>query len=142
MDVMAAILNPYLHFRDKAREAMEFYQTVFGGDLDVQTFGDAGDPYPGEGDKVQHAQLETPSGFMLMGSDTPERMDHERGENVYSVSLSGANSDDAELRGYWKKLSLGAKVVEPLAVAPWGATFGILVDAFGVTWLVNISAED
>lgn len=142
LDGMAAILNPYLHFRDNAREAMEFYQTVFGGELTVMTFGEAGDPYPGEGTKVQHAQLETPSGFMLMGSDIPERMDHERGENVFSVSLSGTNSDDAELRGYWKKLSLGADVTEPLAVAAWGATFGILVDAFGVTWLVNISAED
>jgi len=141
VDVMAVILNPYLHFRDKAREAMEFYQTVFGGELDIMTFGDAGDPYPGEGTKVQHGQLETPAGFTLMGSDTPERMEHERGENVFSVSLSGTNSDDAELRGYWKKLSLGATISEPLAVAPWGATFGILVDAFGVTWLVNISAE-
>jgi PhnB protein len=139
---MAAILNPYLHFRDTARAAMEFYQTVFGGDLDIQTFGDAGDPYPGEGTKVQHAQLETPSGFMLMASDTPDRMDHERGENVFSVSLSGNKNDDAELRGYWKKLGLGGNVTMPLDVAAWGGTFGMVVDAFGVMWLVNISAED
>ncbi len=141
LDAMAVILNPYLHFRGNAREAMEFYQTVFGGELDILTFGDAGDPYPGEGTKVQHAQLETPSGFTLMGSDVTSRHEYERGESVFSVSLSGANGDDAELRGYWKKLSLGATITEPLATAPWGATFGILVDAFGVTWLVNISAE-
>jgi len=139
---MAVILNPYLHFRDKAREAMQFYQTVFGGELDILTFGEQGDPYPGEGAKVMHAQLETPSGFTLMGSDTPERMEHERGENVFSVSISGAKGDDAELRGYWKKLSLGAHVTQELETAVWGGTFGMLVDAFGVTWLINISAED
>ncbi len=139
---MAVILNPYLHFRDNAREAMQFYQTVFGGELDILTFAEQGDPYPGEGTKVMHAQLETPSGFTLMGSDTPERLDHERGENVFSVSISGANGDDAELRGYWKKLTMGGTVTQELETAPWGATFGMVVDAFGVMWLVNISAED
>jgi PhnB protein len=139
---MTAILNPYLHFRDTARTAMEFYQTVFGGELTVQTFAEGGDPYPGEGDKVQHAQLETPSNFMLMASDTPSSMGHERGENVYSVSLSGANSDEAELRGYWDKLIKGGTITQPLETAPWGATFGMVLDAYGVLWLVNISAED
>jgi PhnB protein len=139
---MTAILNPYLHFRDTARTAMEFYQSVFGGELTVQTFAEGGDVYPGEGDKVQHAQLETPSNFMLMASDTPSSMGHERGENVYSVSLSGANSDEAELRGYWDKLVKGGTITQPLETAPWGATFGMVLDAYGVLWLVNISAED
>ena len=69
-------------------------------------------------------------------------MEHERGENVFSVSLSGAKGDDAELRGYWDKLTMGGNVTQALETAPWGATFGMVVDAFGVTWLVNISAED
>jgi PhnB protein len=139
---MAAILNPYLHFRDTARAAMEFYQSVFGGKLDVQTFGEGGDAYPGEGEKVMHAQLETPSGFTLMASDTPNSMGHERGDNVFSVSISGAKGDDAELRGYWDKLAAGGTVTQPLETAPWGATFGMVVDAYDVLWLINISAED
>ena len=139
---MTAILNPYLHFRDTARQAMEFYHGVFGGELTVTTFGESGDPYPGEGEKVMHAQLETPSGFTLMASDTPNRMAHERGENVASVSISGAKGDDAELRGYWDKLTVGGTVTQALETAPWGATFGMVIDAHGVTWLVNISAED
>jgi PhnB protein len=136
-----AILNPYLHFRDTARAAMEFYQSVFGGELEVQTFGDFGDPYPGEGHKVMHAQLETPGDFVLMASDTPDRMGHDRGENVASVSISGAKSSEAELRGYWDKLAVGGTITQPLETAPWGATFGMIVDAHGVNWLINISAE-
>ncbi|MEO5921053.1 MAG: VOC family protein [Pseudolysinimonas sp.] len=139
---MTAILNPYLHFRDTARQAMEFYQSVLGGELTVQTFAEGGDAYPGEGDNVMHAQLETPSKFTLMASDTPSSMGHERGDNVFSVSISGAKGDDAELRGYWDKLVVGGKITQPLETAPWGATFGMVVDPFGVLWLINISAED
>lgn len=134
---MATRLNPYLGFRDNAREAMEFYRTVFGGELTLNTFGDlrASDD-PAEHDKIMHGQLESPSGFTLMASDTPNSMEYTPGNN-YSVSLSG--DDDAELRGYWEKLSDGGTVLEPLVQAPWGDSFGMCVDRFGVTWLVNIS---
>ena len=139
---MTAILNPYLSFRGNAREAMDFYHSVFGGEVTFMTFAENGDPYPGEGENIMHAQLENPSGFTLMASDVPTRMDYTVGENNFSVSLSGAKGDDKELRGYWDKLAVGAEVPQPLETAPWGATFGILTDKFGVTWLVNISAED
>jgi PhnB protein len=139
---MTAILNPYLHFRDTAKAAMEFYQTVFGGELDILTFGEQGDPYPGESDKIMHAQLETPSDFTLMASDVPDGMGYTAGENNASVSISSPKSGDGELRGYWDKLSKGANVTQALETAPWGATFGMLTDKFGVDWLINISAED
>lgn len=138
---MTAILNPYLNFNGNAREAIEFYHSVFGGDLDIMTFGENGDPYPGEGDKIMHSQIDTPSGFTLMASDVTSAHGYTAGENNFSVSLSGANADDAELRGYWDKLSEGATIPQPLETAPWGATFGMLTDRFGVSWLVNISAE-
>ena len=67
---MASKLNPYLQFKDNAREAMTFYQDVFGGDLVVNTFGE----YGGGGDGIMHSQLEAPNGFTLMASDTPEGM--------------------------------------------------------------------
>ncbi|MEQ1736286.1 MAG: VOC family protein [Rhodoglobus sp.] len=139
---MTAILNPYLNFPGNAREAIEFYHSVFGGDLDVMTFADNGDPYPGEGDKIMHSQIDTPSGFTLMASDVTSAHSYTAGENNFSVSLSGAKGDDKELRGYWDKLSAGANVTQALETAPWGATFGILIDKFGVMWLLNISAED
>jgi PhnB protein len=134
---MSIQLNPYLSFRDNARQAMDFYQTVFGGQLERSTFADlhASDD-PAEQDKIMHSQLSTDAGLTLMASDTPNSMDFTPGTN-YSVSLSG--DDEPELRGYWDKLSAGGTVSMPLEAAPWGDTFGMCVDKFGVSWLVNIS---
>jgi PhnB protein len=136
---MAIRLNPYLGFRDDAREAMEFYRSVFGGELTLATFGEMhASEDPAEQDKVMHSELTTPQGLVLMGADTPNSMPHNAGD-AYSVSLSG--DDDAELSGYWGKLSDGGTVVEPLSVAPWGDKFGMCTDKFGVNWLVNIAAQ-
>jgi len=130
-------LNPYLSFRNTAREAMGFYQSVFGGELTRSTFGEfhASDD-PAEQDKIMHSMLTTGGGQVLMASDTPNSMDYTPGNN-YSISLSG--DDDAELRGYWEKLSADGTVTMPLAPAPWGDTFGMCTDRFGVSWLVNIA---
>lgn len=134
---MATTLNPYLNFRGNARAAMEFYQSVLGGELTVSSFADLmGDTGP-EAEQVMHSQLTTPAGFTLMGSDTPSHMSYAVGVNDFSVSLSG--DDEAELTGYWEKLAVGATISQPLETAPWGASFGMLVDTFGVNWLVNIS---
>jgi PhnB protein len=134
---MSTRLNPYLSFRDNARQAMEFYRSVFGGELTTSTFAEfqASDD-PAEKDKIMHALLETDAGLVLMASDTPNRMEYTPGNN-YSISLSG--DDEAELRGYWDKLADGGAVTMPLEQAPWGDTFGMCTDRFGVAWMVNIS---
>lgn len=134
---MTARLNPYLSFKDNAREAMEFYRSVFGGKLDISTFKEtpgAGDP--SEGDKVMHAMLETPNGLVIMASDTPNRMEYREGSSI-SISLSG--DDDAELRDYYEKLKQGGAETMPMAKAPWGDVFGMVRDRYGIDWLVNIS---
>ena len=100
---MASLLNPYLSFQGNAREAVEFYQQVFGGELTVSTFGEYGMEGPAA-DQVMHAQLETPAGYTLMVSDTPPGMDYTPGTNI-TVSLSGDDSE--ELRGYFAALSEG-----------------------------------
>jgi PhnB protein len=134
---MPTRLNPYISFRDQAREAMEFYRSVFGGALTVSTFGDFGAAQdPDESDQVMHAQLEGEQGVVLMGSDTPQRMSYNPGDTM-SVSLSG--DDEATLQRWWEGLSDGATVLQPLTKAQWGDSFGMLRDRFGVTWLVNIS---
>ncbi|WP_427017743.1 VOC family protein [Pseudarthrobacter sp. P1] len=134
---MTTRLNPYLSFRTNAREAMEFYKSVFGGELAISTFADYhASEDPAEQDLVMHSQLESPSGLTLMGSDTPSSMSYNPGDN-YSVSLSG--EDEGELRGYWDKLADGGDVSMPLEKAPWGDTFGMCKDKFGVAWLVNIA---
>jgi len=136
---MSVWLNPYLSFRDNAREAMSFYQSVFGGELSVSTFADF-DPSadPSEQDKIMHAQLETPDGLVLMGADTPEGMEY-RAQAGVSVSLSG--DEEARLRGYWERLSEGGSVTVAFEKAPWGDTFGMCVDRFGTSWQVNVAGQ-
>ncbi|ONI68295.1 hypothetical protein BWI15_35355 [Kribbella sp. ALI-6-A] len=134
---MASRLNPYIAFDGDAREAMEFYREVFGGDLVMNTFGEFGAPESPDADKIMHSQLETPSGYTLMGSDTPQGMDYSRGTNV-SISLSGDDTD--ELHGYWEKLSEGGTVSVPLEKQMWGDEFGMCTDRFGIAWMVNIGA--
>ena len=130
------VLNPYLSFRDNAREAMEFYRSVFGGELTFTTLGEANaSEDPADQNKIMHGQLTTPSGFTLMGSDTPSSMEHTTGNNM-SVSLSGVEAD--ELTGYWNGLTVDAQFTMGLDKAPWGDTFGMLTDKFGVQWMVNI----
>jgi PhnB protein len=136
---MTVRLNPYLSFRDSAREAMNFYQSVFGGELTVSTFADIhASADPSEQHKIMHSQLETPDGLVLMGADTPEGMEYRPAAGV-SVSLSG--DDEARLRGYWERLSEGGTVTMPFEKAPWGDTFGMCVDRFGISWMVNVAAE-
>ena len=132
---MATRLNPYISFKDNARQAMEFYKSVFGGELNTNTFGEFGTE-GADSAKIMHAQLEAPNGFTLMGSDVPKSLPYTPGSN-YAISLSG--DDEKELRGYWDKLSKGATVAVPLEKAPWGDSFGMLTDKFGVSWLVNIT---
>ena len=134
---MPSRLNPYLSFKDDAREAMEFYARVFGGKLEVSTFNEYhASEDPSEGDKVMHARLETDHGIVIMGADTPNAMEYSPGARI-SMSLSG--DDEAELRGYWDKLREGGTETMPLEKAPWGDTFGMLRDRYGIDWLVNIS---
>ena len=136
---MSTRLNPYLGFRDNAKEAMEYYHSIFGGELTRSTFGEYhASEDPSEPEKTMHAALSAPNGLSLMAADTPNAMEYTPGNN-FSVSLSGDSDDAAELRGYWDKLVDGGSVTMPLEAAPWGDSFGMCVDKFGVAWMVNIA---
>jgi PhnB protein len=134
---MQTKLNPYINFKDNTRAAMEFYHSVFGGKLTIGTFKEFhASQDPAEDDLIMHAQLDTENGMTLMASDTPGRMEYRPGTN-YSISLSGDNA--AELTAYYQKLCSGGTVTMPLTEAMWGDSFGMCIDPFGVSWLVNIS---
>ena len=134
---MSVQLNPYLSFRDQAREAMAFYRDVFGGELTMQTFAEGGmSGHPSNDDRIMHAQLVAPDGLVLMGADTPDGMDLQPGSAI-AISLSG--DDEPRLRGFYDALAEGGTVIEPLAKAPWGDHFGMCVDRFGTSWMVNIA---
>lgn len=131
-------LNPYLNFRENTRQAMEFYHTVFGGNLNMQTYRDFHlSQDPSEDNLILHALLEGENGIKIMAADVPMRMEYRPGTN-FSVSLSG---DDADLlTSYFEKLSEGGKVTMPLMKAAWGDTFGMCTDKFGTNWMVDITA--
>jgi PhnB protein len=136
---MAVLLNPYLNFQDQTRDAMTFYQGVFGGELRISTFKEfQASQDPSDDDKIMHAQLEGENGIVFMAADTPSSMEYRPGTN-FSMSLSG--EDETVLRGYFDKLADGGQVTMPLEKAPWGDTFGMLTDRFGVSWLVNVNQQ-
>ena len=135
---MAVLLNPYITFRGNARSALEFYHGIFGGNLELATFGDfsfhaANDP--AEQEWIMHGTLRGADGLVLMAADIPTTMEYAAPAGI-SISLSGPDGDG--LRRYWDGLSAGADIGEELAQAPWGASFGMLTDRFGVGWMVNI----
>jgi PhnB protein len=137
---MTMHLNPYIGFKNNAREAAEFYHSVFGGDLRISTFSELhASQDPSEDNLIMHSVLDIDGGLTLMMSDTPDRMEYKPGTNI-SVSLSGDREDEAVLTGYWNKLIVGANVTMPLSTAVWGDSFGMCIDKFGIGWLMNIAA--
>lgn len=135
---MSSLLNPYVNLRGRAREALEFYRGVFGGDLTVSTFGEFGMEGP-QADQVMHGQLETPKGFTLMVSDAPEDVPGTEGSNI-TICLSGDDVED--LTGYFHGLAEGGQVTTPLEKQMWGDLYGALTDRFGVDWMANISSPE
>jgi PhnB protein len=133
---MATRLSPYLNFREGTRAAMEYYRSVFGGELTISTFGEM----PGMGlaeaekDKVLHSMLVVRPDMTLMAADVPTGMDVSPNG---TLTLSG--DDEDELRGWWDALSVDGTVGVPLEKAPWGDAFGMCTDKFGVAWMVNIA---
>lgn len=131
-------LHPYLSFNGNAREAIEFYQTVFGGTIELHTFKEfQASQDPSDDAKIMHAML-TSGPIVFMAADLPKGMEY-KPFGGFSMSLSGGNEE--ELRGYFEKLSVGGYAYMPLTKAQWGDTFGMLSDKFGVNWMVNISAK-
>ena len=135
---MSTKLTPYLAFRDGAREALDFYRSVFGGDYTATTFGEFHMGGPHESEKIMHGQLVTADGILLMAADRPDDIPLES-ENSISLSLFGDADDADELSGYFEALAVGGAVSVPLEQAPWGDSFGMVDDRFGLHWMVNIA---
>ncbi len=134
---MPSVLNPYISFRDNARQALEFYRDVFGGNLTLNTFGQYGDPNQPGADNIMHGQLQADNGFTLMAADTPPGMEFNAVGGNITISLGG--DDEQELRGYWDKLSEGGNVTMPFEKQMWGDLFGMCTDKFGVPWMVDVA---
>ncbi|WP_433683948.1 VOC family protein [Nocardia sp. CA-119907] len=135
---MAVTTTTHLNFRGDARPALEFYRSVFGGDLAAVTYKDAGN-IEEESDQVMWGQVRADNGFHVMAYDVPSRMSFDRGENPFFVSVRGETVD--EVTGYWDKLCDGATIVIPMGPAGWSLAYGMLRDRFDIVWVVDVVSE-
>ena len=136
---MAINVTPHLNFRGNAREALEFYQTVFGGELVIASYADMGNTDPATADHVTWGQVPADNGFRIMAYDVYPNLPWDRGQNPFFVSVRG--TDPEELQGYWERLADGATVRQPIGPSPWAPLYGQLTDRFGVTWVLDIAVE-
>lgn len=135
-------ITPYRQFPGTAREAMETYQSIFGGELQLMPFSEVHSPEEiGEqGDKIMHAELIINDRAVLFASDILDGYDRQKGEDTPLAITGGAEQVEA-IRDHWEKLAAGGTVEMPLETVPWGATYGQLIDRFGTVWMFNIAGE-
>jgi PhnB protein len=137
---MATDLSAYIHFDGRTREAMQFYQSVFGGAFSLERYGDYGlGGTPADADKIIYGVLHSPDGFVLRGTDLLRAGDTPQMGNRWALCLNGDN--EGLLTRAWEALCPSGTVVKPLIRAAWGDQNGVLVDRFGVTWIVNIGTS-
>lgn len=143
----------HLNFRGEARAALEFYQSVFGGHLVINTYADFGMPndLPGA-ERVVFGLVASDDGFRVMAYDIPgetggtlvggSSTHRENGTTLTDQALFVSINADTleEAQGYWDALTVEATVIEPLAASAWSAGFGMLTDRFGVTWSLGVTA--
>lgn len=136
---MTVSVTPHLNFRGNARAALEFYRDALGGELSIATYGQLGQvDNPDEVDQVVFGQVVAPNGFRIMAFDMPAARPWSAGESPFFVSVRG--DDAAELTTAFDNLSVGGTVVQPLAASVWAPLYGMLVDRFGITWVLDIQA--
>jgi PhnB protein len=130
-------LQPYIFFYGRCEEALEFYKKTFGGTYELMRVKDtpmAAQMPPEQRDKVMHASF-TANGITFLAADGRETkvIDPDAG----NISLSLAATDAAEGDRVFGALTDGGKVTMPLEEAFWGGRFGMLVDRFGIEWMVT-----
>lgn len=127
----------HLNLRGDARAALEFYQTVFGGELAVMTYADGQNVQDvAEATQVMWGQVVAPNGFAIMAYDVPSRLNWNPGEIPFFVSVRGDGAD--EISQYWERLAEGGTIVQPLAPSGWSPLYGMVKDRFGVTWVMDV----
>jgi PhnB protein len=135
-----AVVNPYLNFNGTTEEAFTFYKSVFGGEfLTIQRFKDTPEKdklSPEDQEKIMHIALPIGNDTILMATDALESMGHKlnAGNNFY-MSISAESESEADK--LFNGLAAGGTVTMPLMKTFWGAYFGILIDKFGIQWMMN-----
>ena len=137
---MSITTTVHLNFQDQARAALEFYQSVFGGQLAAFTYAESGRvEHPADADRLTWGEVRADNGFHVMAYDVRESQSYDRGDRAFFVSIRGTDAD--EVTAYWKGLSQGGTVVEDLGPAGWSPLYGMVTDRFGVTWVLDVAVE-
>lgn len=135
-------VNPYLNFSGNCEDAFELYKAALGGEVSISRFSempaDESSP-PVDGNLIMHVSLDFGNGQVLMGSDVPEHMGTVQFGNHASVSIGPDSAQDA--KRIFDTLADGGTVTMPLQSTFWGADFGMLIDKFGVNWMINYAHE-
>jgi PhnB protein len=135
---MSIQTTAHINFRGNARAALEFYRSVFDGEITIATCADIhAVEEPSQTDQVAWGQVAAPSGFRIMAYDVQPSKAFNPGENPFYIALRG--TDAAEIRVRWDALADGATIATPLAPALFAPLYGMLTDSFGVTWIVDVA---
>lgn len=137
---MSVTTTTHLNFRGHARAALDFYASVFGGQVMAFTFAEAGDAQDAAdgavGEQLKWGGAQAPNGFSIMAFDVPPGRAHEAGTDAVYVSVRGTDSE--EITGYWRDLVVGGTVRTELAPAGYASLYGMVTDRFGVTWVLDV----
>lgn len=134
---MSVTTTAHVNFRGQAREALEFYRSVFGGEISLATYTDIHSvEEPAQADHIAFGRVDAPRGFAIMAYDVQPSKGYDPGENPFYITLQG--TDGSEIQPLWDGLAADARaVLIPLAPAPFAPLYGMLTDRFGVTWIVG-----
>jgi PhnB protein len=135
---MSIATTAHINFRGQAREALTFYESVFGGKTMIATYADIHQiEDPAQADSVAWGQVEAPDGFRIMAYDVQTAKPYDRGQNAFYIALRGTDANEIQTR--WDALADGATILTPLAPAVFAPLYGMLTDRFGVTWIVDVA---
>ena len=139
-----ATINPYINFNGNAEEAFTFYKSVFGGEFgNITRFKDiASDEFPvseKEENKIMRITLSIGKNI-LIANDVPEVLGRvNENENRSKIAITVETQEEAEK--IFNGLSVGGTVEMPMDQSPWGTSFGMLRDKYGIEWTVEYTPK-
>ena len=134
---MSVSTTTHINFRGQAREALAFYQSVFGGETAIATYQDIhAVEHPDQADQIAFGRVDAPNGFSIMAYDVQPSKAYAPGTNSFYITLQGTDGD--EIKALWTSLAETASdILTELAPAPFASLYGMLTDRYGVTWIIG-----
>ena len=135
---MTVTTTPHLNFRGTAQAALDFYHSVFGGQLIALTNEDTFSvEIPEEAQQIKFGQVIGENGFQIMAYDVPSSVSYDHGDKALYVSVRGDSAE--EITELWARLATGSTILSDLAPSQFSPAYGMLTDAFGITWVLDVA---